>query len=391
MRSLLICTGILMIASVCSAQQPRERIRLDDEWQFAFGHPSNAKQDFEFGTGYFSYLAKAGYGDGASAFDFDDSEWRTINLPHDWAVEAPFENNGNHSQGYKAVGRNFPERSVGWYRKKFTVPETDNGRRVVVEFDGVFRDAKVFCNGFYLGTEPSGYIPFRFDLTDYLNFGGDNVIAVRVDATMEEGRSDEPRLHITPSHWNWADREEQLIPICVYANTDAVELFLNGKTLGRKPMPHNGYVNWNVPFESGQIEARSFNSDGEVVLTKTIETVGEPVRIELVPHRNAITADGRDVSVVTVRTLDDNGHFSPTANDLIAFKMEGPGRIIGVGNGDPSSHEPDKFIDPASVWQRSLFHGLAQVIVQSSGEPGVIRLSASGPGLRPTELEIQAD
>ena len=160
---------------------------MDAGWRFAFGHPSDPQKDFEHATGYFSYFSKAGYGDGPAAAGFDDRAWRQLDLPHDWAVEAPFAPNGSASHGFKAIGRNFPERSVGWYRKTFTVPAGDLGRRISIEFDGVFRDSVVWVNGFYLGRQPSGYTGFRYDLTDYLNYGGENVISVRADATLEEG------------------------------------------------------------------------------------------------------------------------------------------------------------------------------------------------------------
>ncbi len=166
---------------------PRERLLLDAGWRFAFGHPSDPAKDFNHATGYFSYLAKAGYGDGPAAAKFDDSAWRTLDLPHDWVVELPFSEHGSASHGYKAVGRNFPDTSVGWYRKTLAIPAADLGRRISVAFDGVFRDSEVWVNGFYLGREPSGYTSFRYDVTDYLNYGGDNVISVRVNATMEEG------------------------------------------------------------------------------------------------------------------------------------------------------------------------------------------------------------
>jgi len=169
------------------ARAGRERLLLDAGWRFAFGHPTDPARDYNHATGYFSYVAKAGYGDGPAAPGFDDAAWRLLDLPHDWAVEAPFAEKGSYSHGFKAIGRNFPERCVGWYRKTFTVPAADLGRRLSVEFDGVFRDSVVWVNGFYLGRQPSGYTSFRYDLTDYLNYGGENVIAVRVDATMEEG------------------------------------------------------------------------------------------------------------------------------------------------------------------------------------------------------------
>ncbi|MBN2512603.1 MAG: DUF4982 domain-containing protein [Sedimentisphaerales bacterium] len=167
--------------------QNRERLLMDFDWRFAFGHPCDTQNDFNHATGFFSYLAKAGYGDGPAAANYNDLTWRKLNLPHDWAVELPFDGNGSHSHGYKALGRKFPETSVGWYRKVFAIPESDLGRRISVEFDGIFRDSMVWVNGHYLGRQPSGYTSFRYDITPYLNYGQNNTIAVRVDATMEEG------------------------------------------------------------------------------------------------------------------------------------------------------------------------------------------------------------
>ncbi len=166
---------------------PREKILMDFGWRFALGHSYDTKKDFDNGSGYFSYFAKTGYGDGAASKDFDDRGWRKLDLPHDWCVELPFDKRGSFSHGYKAMGRNFPENSIGWYRKNFLIPESDLGKRIFVEFDGVFRNSIVWVNGFYLGNEHSGYLGFSYDISDYLNYGGDNVIAVRVDATMEEG------------------------------------------------------------------------------------------------------------------------------------------------------------------------------------------------------------
>ena len=166
---------------------PRERANFDAGWRFAFGHPYDTAKDHNHATGYFSYVTKAGRGDGPADPKFDASSWRELDLPHDWAVEAPFDGRGSHSHGYKAVGRAFPERSVGWYRKSFDIPASDLGRRVSIEFDGVHRDSQVWVNGFYLGRQPSGTTSFRYDITDYLDYGGANVVAVRVDVTLEEG------------------------------------------------------------------------------------------------------------------------------------------------------------------------------------------------------------
>ncbi|MCC9137554.1 beta-galactosidase GalA [Pontibacter silvestris] len=188
-KHLLIC--LLLLVNCAFAQvrtdSNRQRLLMDFGWRFAFGHPSDTEKDFNNGTSYFSYLAKAGYGDGAADPNFDDRAWRKLDLPHDWAVEQGFSSQASFSHGFKAIGRNFPDKSVGWYRKSFDIPLSDLGRKLSVEFDGVFRDAMVWVNGHYVGTEPSGYNSFQYDITDYLNYGGNNVIAVRVDATMEEG------------------------------------------------------------------------------------------------------------------------------------------------------------------------------------------------------------
>lgn len=165
----------------------RERLLLDSSWRFAFGHPFDTRTDFNHGVSYFSYLAKAGYGDGAADPAFDDRAWRKLDLPHDWAVEQDFSQQGSFSHGFKQVGRAFPEKSVGWYRKSLYIPAADTGRRITVVFDGVFRNAAVWINGHYLGQQPSGYHSFTYDITDLLNYGGNNVLVVRADATMEEG------------------------------------------------------------------------------------------------------------------------------------------------------------------------------------------------------------
>ncbi|HEY8995398.1 MAG TPA: beta-galactosidase GalA, partial [Lacunisphaera sp.] len=185
----LVCLVAIAFTSAISADVSpvRERLLMDAGWRFALGHPSDATRDFDHATAYFSYVTKAGYGDGPAAAAFDDRAWRRVDLPHDWAVEAPFSGSASHSHGYKAIGRAFPERSVGWYRRTFTIPAADLGRRISVEFDGVHRDSVVWVNGFYLGRQPSGGTSFRYDLTDYLNYGGENLIAVRADVTLEEG------------------------------------------------------------------------------------------------------------------------------------------------------------------------------------------------------------
>ena len=170
-----------------SYAQGREKISINDGWKFSFGNASSPKENFMAGTRYFNYLTKTGYGDGPADQNFDDRAWRTLNLPHDWAVEVPFNPAASHSHGYKQVGWAYPETSIGWYRKRLTIPQSDYGKKISVLFDGVFRNSEVWLNGFYLGQEQSGYLDFQYDITDYINYGGENVITVKADASLEEG------------------------------------------------------------------------------------------------------------------------------------------------------------------------------------------------------------
>ncbi|MCG2615710.1 DUF4982 domain-containing protein [Terrimonas sp. NA20] len=180
---------VLLFCSVLSAAQSssRQKWLMDFDWKFSFGHPYDHTKDFNTTTSYFSYLAKAGYGDGAAKANFDDRAWRRINLPHDWAVEQDFDANASFSHGFKAIGRNFPGQTIGWYRKSFFIPHADTAKRIKLVFDGVFRHSKVWVNGHYLGTAESGYTGFSYDISEVLNYGDSNIVAVRTDAGIEEG------------------------------------------------------------------------------------------------------------------------------------------------------------------------------------------------------------
>ena len=181
-----ICAAITLTAS---AQSQRERVKLDENWQFAFGDASSPEKDFGCGTEYFNYLTKAAsiHNEGPYTPKFDASGWTVVDLPHDWVVDLPYAAEASHSHGYKTVGYKYPETSVGWYRKTFTIPAEDYGKHLWLQFDGIFRDARVWVNGFYLGHEPSGYATQVYDISEYLNYGGENLVCVRADATLEEG------------------------------------------------------------------------------------------------------------------------------------------------------------------------------------------------------------
>ena len=178
---------LVSIGTFAQSKSDRELILIDKDWRFSLGHLYDTQKDFGHAEGYFSYLAKTGFGDGPAATGFDDRAWRKIDLPHDWAVEQPFSEKASYSHGFKAAGKGFPEKSIGWYRKKISIPQSDQGKIISLKFDGVFRNSKVFFNGYFLGTEESGYNGFEYDVTAYVNYGGENTIVVRADASMEEG------------------------------------------------------------------------------------------------------------------------------------------------------------------------------------------------------------
>ena len=802
-------TGIFFAVLVCltiniSAQ--RQQLNFDTDWKFQFGHAANAEKDFNYTIA--TIFSKSG-GAAKTAIDpkFDDSKWRQLNLPHDWAVELSFVYKDNFdvmAHGYKPVGGLFPETSIGWYRKHFTVAKADSGQRFQIQFDGIFRDANIWLNGFYLGNNKSGYVGAAYDVTDYINFEKDNVLVVRADATQYEGwfyegagiyrhvwlnkynnihietdgvfvysaiasnkavvnvetvvknqslstsdcivsayltdRSgknvsvskeqklfidvnkqaiavnnistvnfrewtlddpylyrviveikaggklvdrkviryglrhieikpngvflngqyvklkgvnnhqdhagvgsalpdylqyyrisllkrmgvnayrtshnaptpelldacdslgmlvmDEQRLlnsspeyidqferlirrdrnrpsvfmwsigneegwihttsigkriaqtfiakqkeldptrtctyaadlanvynginevipvrsfnyrqfavadyhrdhpgqpiigtemgstvttrgiyekdtvkgyvpdqditapwwaskaedwwtlaatnnywlggfvwtgmdyrgeptpyqwpninshfgimdmcgfskniyyyykswwtdkdvlHISP-HWNFRDKapgwnkpKGDLIDVWINSNADNVELFLNGKSLGKKDMPRNSHLKWAVNYEPGKLEAVAYKKGKR--LTRKIETTGLPFEVVVTPYKTTILADGKDATVLNITVLDREGREVPDADNLIKFSIEGPGKIIGTGNGDPSSHEPDKCADGA--WQRTLFNGRCQVIIQSGMQPGVIKFDAKATGLWPGGTDIQ--
>jgi len=812
-RQFLSAVTILLLVALSSVAQPkgindfnvstaREKLLLDFGWRFHLGDAASPEKDFDYGI--MESLAKAEVASGPARPDFNDSTWRTVNLPHDWAVELPFVDVNDktvNDHGYKPLGREFPSTSIGWYRRMFTIPRNDEKNRIVVRFDGVFRDCKVWFNGFFLGEHLSGYSDFDFDVTDYANFGGKNVLVVRVNATQAEGwfyegagiyrhawlieyaplhvplygtytastvendfksatvniqtqmfnqqyqqvncrlvsvlldekgqevgkrssdvsqmnqyekkkfeqrievanphlwslqdpylyrvvqflksngkvvdrttttigirtvrfdkdkgfflngkhveiqgvcchqdhagvgtalpdglqyfrimklkemgcnayrtshnpptpelldvcdsvgmlvldenrlmgstpeitdgfkrlilrdrnhpsviawsigneewaienseigarvaqtlkrvqreydpsrlctaaadngdqfegvnsvvdirgenyiervkdydeyhreHPDQPMwgteessayctrgvyetdtakgyvtdydvnypwwgttaeiwwniyaprpfltggfvwtgfdyrgeptpyrwpdinsnfgimdmcgfpknsfyyyqswwsnknvLHIFP-HWNWAGKEGQPIDVWCFSNCDSVELFLNGKSLGKKVLVQNSHLEWKVNYEPGTLEAHGWRNGK--MLTDKEEKAGSPVAIKLTPDRDSIRADGEDVSLVTVTVVDSQGREIPTADNRIYFTAEGKGEIIGAGNGNPSSHEPDKYLE--GNYQRMLFNGKCEVILLSSRHRGKIDLMALGDSLKSATITI---
>lgn len=195
--------------------------------------------------------------------------------------------------------------------------------------------------------------------------------------------TDKDVLHISP-HWNWRDSRGKPIDVWVNSNADDVELFLNGKSLGKKEMPRNSHLKWQVNYQPGTLEAVAYKRGKK--LTTKVETTGTPVEVVMTPYKTTMLADGSDVSIINITVMDRDGREVPDADNMIRFELTGPGKIIGVGNGDPSSHESDKYLNNA--WQRMLFNGKCQVIVQSTKTSGTIHFEAKAAGLSSGSTDI---
>ncbi|WP_430809499.1 MULTISPECIES: beta-galactosidase GalB [unclassified Carboxylicivirga] len=214
--------------------------------------------------------------------------------------------------------------------------------------------------------------------------------------------TDKPMVHILP-HWNWEDSPHDTIPVFCYTNCDEAELFLNGKSLGKKVMgkdkttipsvfnwwkkPQTTWdspyrINWNVKYEPGELKVIAYNN-GEVAASKTIVTASEPAQINLLPDRKIIEADGYDLSFITVRIEDKQGNFCPMADNLIHFDIKGPATIAAVGNGNAATTEPFQ------AHYRKAFNGLCMLIIKSEkGKAGKVSIKAYADNLNTGKIKI---
>jgi beta-galactosidase len=197
-------------------------------------------------------------------------------------------------------------------------------------------------------------------------------------------RPDFPMAHILP-HWTWPGREGQVTPVHVFTSGDEGELFLNGKSQGRRKKGAGQYrLRWDeVVYTPGTLKVVTYKS-GAKWATAEMKTAGQPSRLKLEPDREKIRADGRDLSFVTVTVTDKAGLSSPRADNRIHFEIGGPGEIVATDNGDPTSFEPFQSSD------RKAFNALCLVIVRGkSGQPGTIKLTARSDGLEIGTVSIK--
>jgi beta-galactosidase len=173
------------------------------------------------------------------------------------------------------------------------------------------------------------------------------------------------------------------------SNCDEVEMFLNGKSLGRQAVKRVSEVQWKVAYQPGVLSAKGWRG-GQLVAEAKVETTGAPAAVRLVADRPTLDADGQDIAVVAVSVVDEQGRIVPTAANPIAFKLGGPGRIIGVGNGDPSSHEPDQFVAAPTLRTRAL-DDWRWTKVADSYAPELPEVSANVDDSRWTKADVRSE
>ena len=178
--------------------------------------------------------------------------------------------------------------------------------------------------------------------------------------------------------------EGKEIAVWVYSNLDKVELFLNGESLGAKDMKKDSHLAWNVKYAPGTIEASGFKGD-KVVMTAKRETTGSPQRLAMNADRPQLSADGEDVAMFAVEVHDAQGRVVPITDNEVTFAVSGAGKLIGVGNGDPTDQQSDKGTS------RKAFSGYCMALVQASKTAGSITVEATSPGLAPAHVTIAAN
>ncbi len=234
--------------------------------------------------------------------------------------------------------------------------------------------------GFDYRGEPTPYwwpcVNSHFGIMDMCGFPKDNFYYYQA------WWGDKPLVHLLP-HWNWPGKEKEPIEVWCYGNCGKVELFLNGKSLGEKDMPKWGHLEWKVPYQEGTLSAVG-SIGGKKAAEDRVETTGIPASLKLEPFGNEMLADGEDEIPVKVSILDEKGRVVPTADNEVVFRLEGPGSIAGVANGDPSSHEPDK------GGQRRAFNGHCMAVLRSGETPGEVVLIAESKDLKSSSVTIRS-
>jgi beta-galactosidase len=283
--------------------------------------------------------------------------------------------NGNSAPVGDTAGGDPRKRQVSAY-ELYTAPFGSSPDKVFASQDqhpyvaGEF----VWSGWDYLG-EPTPYYSARssyFGIIDLAGFKKD-----RFYLYQSRWRPDFPMVHILP-HWNWSDRIDLVTPVHVFTSGDEAELFLNGKSLGRKKKGQYEYrLRWDdVKYEPGELKVIAYKN-GNKWAEETVQTTDVPYGVDAEADRTTITGDGESLSFITVRVVDKNNRTVPDASNKVIFSIAGPGEIVATDNGDPAS-----MVSFAST-ERAAYNGLVLAVIRpKKGEPGIINVTISSPGLK---------
>jgi beta-galactosidase len=349
-------------AEALAAVAPREQLLFDFGWKFQFGHGTDPARDLGLGNGQGDFAKTGDFG--FAKAKFDDSKWRTLNLPHDWAVELPFVNDDiQNSHGFKPVGRRYPETSVGWYRHEFDIPASDLGRRISVEFDGAFRSVLIFVNGCFIGRNDNGYAPFRFDLTDFLSYGQKNYIVARVDASFGDGWFYEGagiyrHVWLTKTDALHLGKWESTVRTAV--NGNAATLTLGTVVQNEGKQAENAKVKWQILDAAGKTVATaeaaqqsmanpvlwSVDAPNLYSAIATVETAGKPrdaervsfgVRTILFDADKGLFLNGKSIKIQGTCNHQDHAGVGAAVPDRLQWFRLGVLKEMG-GNAVRTSH-----------------------------------------------------
>lgn len=201
--------------------------------------------------------------------------------------------------------------------------------------------------------------------------------------------SNQPVLHILP-HWNWEGKEGKNIPVYVYTNYPSAELFINGKSFGKRTFSKDSLLDryrlrWeNTMYEPGELKVIAYDKDGKAAETKIVNTAGQPARIILSADTTTLSANGEDIAMVTVSITDKDGNLCPLSDELIHFEVSGAGKLRAVGNGDPTS------LASFQIPERKAFYGKCMVFIQSNQNTGTISIKATGKNLTPAIIQLKS-
>lgn len=349
-------------------------------------------------SGFTEFMDVVGYnGGGGSCFQYEqdhkqfpDRKIYASEVPHSFQTRGEYRTRSvyrepEHQPPHLTEEEVFPETS-GYYASSY-----DNAGVRISAIDSwrltssfPFVAGEFRWTGFdYLG-ESGGWprVLRNFGIIDICDFPKDHYYFYQSVWTTE------PMVHILP-HWNWPGKEGVTIPVWAYTNAEEVELFLNGRSLGvrRFNEEFDFHLQWMVPYEPGELKAVA-RQGGKEVASKVVRTAGAVAGFELSVDQEQLGRGSRELSYVTIRTVDEEGVFEPTAETWTTLAIKGPGRIVAVGNGDPLSHHP---FQCSSV---RTFNGLARVIISADqAEPGEVEdaeivLTVRSLGLPSAEIRI---